>query len=104
MSGTDAGQMGSEYSCVGNPVFKLCSQHCSCAFGLRIISGGMTELQAKSKQEEKDTSGRRLNEKITAEFVRLVTEEGMSHKVLEFRVEQIELFGYTTYTFNMFVW
>ncbi|KAG5547615.1 hypothetical protein RHGRI_013343 [Rhododendron griersonianum] len=33
-------------------------------------------VQAKSKQQEKDTSGRRLNEKITAEFVRLVTEEG----------------------------
>ncbi|KAI8553984.1 hypothetical protein RHMOL_Rhmol05G0061300 [Rhododendron molle] len=33
-------------------------------------------VQAKSKQEEKDTSGRRLNEKITAEFVRIVTEEG----------------------------
>lgn len=33
-------------------------------------------VQAKPKQEEKDTSGPRLNEKITAEYVRLVTEEG----------------------------
>uniref|UniRef100_A0A5B7BD71 Translation initiation factor 3 N-terminal domain-containing protein n=1 Tax=Davidia involucrata TaxID=16924 RepID=A0A5B7BD71_DAVIN len=33
-------------------------------------------VQARPKQEEKDTSGPRLNEKITAEFVRLVTDDG----------------------------
>ncbi|KAK9286183.1 hypothetical protein L1049_014566 [Liquidambar formosana] len=33
-------------------------------------------VQAKPKQEEKDTSGPRLNDKIMAQFVRLVTEEG----------------------------
>ena len=38
----------------------------------------MTEFQAKPKQEERDTSGPRLNDKIKVEFVRLVTEEGLS--------------------------
>ncbi|XP_057511179.1 translation initiation factor IF3-1, mitochondrial-like isoform X2 [Actinidia eriantha] len=33
-------------------------------------------VQAKPKQEQRDTSGPRLNDKIKAEFVRLVTEEG----------------------------
>ncbi|GFY89840.1 translation initiation factor 3 (IF-3) family protein [Actinidia rufa] len=33
-------------------------------------------VQAKPKQEERDTSGPRLNDKIKVEFVRLVTEEG----------------------------
>ncbi|KAF5951517.1 hypothetical protein HYC85_009461 [Camellia sinensis] len=40
-------------------------------------------IQAKPKQEEKDTSGPRLNEKITAEFVRLVSDEG--HNVVSRR-------------------
>ncbi|CAK9153958.1 unnamed protein product [Ilex paraguariensis] len=33
-------------------------------------------VQTKPKQEEKDTSGPRLNEQIKAEYVRLVTDEG----------------------------
>ncbi|KAL2490597.1 translation initiation factor 3 (IF-3) family protein [Abeliophyllum distichum] len=33
-------------------------------------------VQAKQKKEEKDTGGPRLNEKITAQFIRLVSDEG----------------------------
>ncbi|GMH02944.1 hypothetical protein Nepgr_004783 [Nepenthes gracilis] len=33
-------------------------------------------VQAKKKEEENDTSGPRINEQITADFVRLVTDEG----------------------------
>ncbi|CAA3015927.1 translation initiation factor IF3-1, mitochondrial-like [Olea europaea var. sylvestris] len=35
-------------------------------------------VQAKEKKEEKDTSGPRLNEQVTAQFIRLVTDEGMA--------------------------
>ncbi|CAA3030586.1 translation initiation factor IF3-1, mitochondrial-like [Olea europaea subsp. europaea] len=35
-------------------------------------------VQAKEKKEEKDTSGPRLNEQVTAQFIRLVTDEGHS--------------------------
>ena len=49
----------------------------------------MIEFQAKPKQEQRDTSGPRLNDKIKAEFVRLVTEEGLcvcarAHTILGF--------------------
>lgn len=43
-----------------------------------LVSDGMVEFQAKSKQEEKDAGGPRLNEQIRAEFVRIVTDEGLS--------------------------
>lgn len=37
----------------------------------------LIEFQAKPKQEEKDASGPRMNDKIRAQFVRLVTDDGV---------------------------
>lgn len=35
------------------------------------------KFQGKAKKEENNTSGPRLNDKIKAEFVRLVSDDGM---------------------------
>lgn len=43
-----------------------------------LVSDGVIGIQVKPKQDEKDTSGPRLNEEITAQYVRLVTDEGIS--------------------------
>lgn len=46
------------------------------------------ESQAKPKQEEKDASGPRMNDQIRADFVRLVTDDG----VFSFALDSLSLF------------
>lgn len=40
----------------------------------------LLKFQGKAKKEEKDTGGPRLNDKIKADFVRLVSDDGMWDK------------------------
>ncbi|KAL7206984.1 hypothetical protein ACSBR2_019641 [Camellia fascicularis] len=63
-----------------NPNSAIHKSHIEFSNSVRFFAA---PIQAKPKQEEKDTSGPRLNEQITAEFVRLVSDEG--HNVVSRR-------------------